>query len=237
MIILIAIAVFVATLLGGLFALRFRDRLHLIVGFSAGAVVGIVFFDLMPEAIDLSRNLDPSTVLAIMATGFAGYLILDRFVILHSHHDDHVHERRGILGAGSLSVHSFLDGLAIGVAFQVSQGVGIVVAIAVLAHDFSDGINTVNLILKNHGNRKLAFRFLLMDALAPVLGIVSTRFMMLSEDVLGIMLAVFSGFFLYIGASDLIPESHHDHPTVATTVMTLLGMAMMFVVVRAAGAS
>src|SRR4051812_18681261 len=130
--IIISIATFVFTFLGGMFALRFKDKLHLILGFSAGAVIAVAFFDLIPEAIDLgSKSYEVSTITAIVALGFIGYMILDRFIVMHghSHEDDHDHHgstRRGILGAGSLSIHSFLDGVAIGLAFQVSAAVGII---------------------------------------------------------------------------------------------------------------
>jgi ZIP family zinc transporter len=149
----------------------------------------------------------------------------------HNDHDD-AHHRRGILGAGSLSIHSFLDGVAIGLAFQVSAAIGAIVAIAVLVHDFSDGINTVNLILKNKGKGAGAFRWLIVDAVAPVVGVISTLFFTLPESALAIILAVFSGFFLYIGASDLIPESHHGHPKFLTTAMTILGAGILYVAIH-----
>ena len=245
MIIIISIATFLSTLAGGLIALRFKDKLHLILGFSAGAVLGVVFFDLMPEAINLgSQFYSVGTITTISAIGFIAYLILDRMVMLHSHseHDENnivytegKNIKRGILGAGSLSVHSFLDGVVVGLAFQVSVAIGAVVAVAVLVHDFSDGINTVSMILKNKGEGKQAFRWLLVDALAPVLGAISTMFFSLPEQGLSIVLALFCGFFLYIGASDLIPESHHSHPKLLTTVMTLLGVGVLFVAIKLAG--
>ncbi len=238
MLIILSIVAFLATFLGGLFALKFKDKLHLILGFSAGAVIGVAFFDLIPEAIELGGSVyDISFITSITALGFIIYMILDRFFMHHSH-DDHEHEvasSRGKLGAGSLSIHSFLDGVAIGLAFQVSAAVGAIVAIAVLVHDFSDGINTVNLILKNNGSKKQAFKWLLVDAIAPVLGIVSTLFFSLSESGLGIILALFAGFFLYIGASDLLPESHHNHPTVWTTVATIVGVAILYGAINLAG--
>lgn len=264
MIILIASATFVSTLCGGLLALRFKDKLHLILGFSAGAVIGVAFFDLLPESISLgSKFYDIATVTSITAAGFLAYLILDRVVFLHAHaHSNHRapdhhapdhhapdrrhdHEaeseiearegaqiRRGILGAGSLSIHSFLDGVAIGLAFQVSAAIGGIVAVAVLVHDFSDGINTVNLILKNRGGGAFAFRWLIVDAAAPVLGAASTLFFSLPENSLSVVLAGFAGFFLYIGASDLIPESHHAHPKFLTTAMTLAGAAVLFIAIH-----
>ena len=172
MLIFISILAFTFTILGGLFALKFKDKLHLILGFSAGAVIGVAFFDLIPEAIELaSAKYEISDITTITALGFIIYMIIDRFILIHSH--DH----RGKLGAISLSLHSFLDGIAIGLAFQVSNAVGIIVTLAVLAHDFSDGINTVNMILKNNGERTQAIKWLFMDAMAPILGIISTIFL------------------------------------------------------------
>ncbi|MFA6050820.1 MAG: ZIP family metal transporter [Candidatus Paceibacterota bacterium] len=237
MMILIVIAAFVSTFLGGLFALRFKDKLHLILGFSAGAVIGVAFFDLIPEALELAGSLDPSTVLTITALGFVAYMLLDRFALLHNHHseDHHGECTRGKFGAASLAIHSFIDGAAIGLAFQVSQSVGLIVATAVLVHDFSDGVNTVNLILKSKGGSKSAMRWLFIDALAPVLGMASTLFFTLPEAALGVVLAGFAGFFLYIGASDLLPESHHGHPTAWTTFATILGMAVLYGAIKIAG--
>lgn len=237
MVILIALATFVATLVGGLVALQLKDKLHLVLGFSAGAVLGVAFFDLLPESLNLAgKFFAPSSVTALVALGFALYLVLDRSIYLHAHSDeDGGHHSRGVLGAGSLSFHSLLDGLAIGLAFQVSAAIGTVVAAAVLVHDFSDGVNTVGLVLKNKGDRASALRWLFVDALAPVVGAIATLFFTLPEQVLGIVLALFTGFFLYIGASDLIPESHHGHPKILTTVMTILGMAVLYGVIHFAG--
>jgi ZIP family zinc transporter len=233
MIFLLGLSAFIFTLLGGLFALKFKDKLHLILGFSAGAVIGVAFFDLIPEALKLgSAYFNISTITSLIAVGFIGYMILDRFIILHSHDDEeHTHHNTSKLGAGSLSVHSFIDGIAIGLAFQVSSSVGLIVAIAVLVHDFSDGINTVNFVLKDKGEGKLAFRWLLIDALAPVLGVCSTFFFTFPQSILAVVLALFAGFFLYIGASDLLPESHHNHPRTLTTCMTILGVVVLYVAI------
>ncbi len=233
MVFLIGIAASFATFLGGLFALHLKDRMHLILGFSAGAVVGVAFFDLIPEAIEIvGATRDSSFAMMLIATGFVTYMLLDRFVVLHRHHEHHAHEhahvRRGAWGAGTLSVHSFLDGLGIGFAFQVSPLVGAVVAAAVLAHDFSDGINTVNMVVKNGGTRTQALRWLLVDASAPFLGVMVASLFGISESGLGIILSLFAGFFLYIGASDLVPESHHTHPVYWTTFATVLGIACMY---------
>ena len=262
-IIFISILTCVFTLLGGLFALKYKDKLHLIIGFSAGAILGVAFFDLIPEAIELAGDsFETKYIVSLTAFGFLLYMLVDRFIISHNHKSgeycecedgediddedceccgDHDHEpkydqkRKGILGATSLSIHSFLDGLSIGVAFQVSQSVGIIVAVAVLIHDFADGLNTVNMILKNNGERKLALKWLAVDAIAPVLGVISTLFFTIPKTALGLILAVFAGFFIYIASSNMIPESHHSHSTRWTTVMTILGAIVLYVAITLAG--
>lgn len=237
---LIVTIAFAATMLGGVFALRFRDRLHLILGFSAGAVVAVALFDLLPEALSSGASYGPATISLFLAGGFLAYLILDRLILIHPHDhgDGHSHgdvSARGIAGALTLSTHSVFDGIAIGIGFQASPGVGIVIAAAVIAHDFSDGINTVSFIVRGGGTWQRALPWLLADAIAPVLGALSTLLFRIPPTEIGPVLAVFAGSFLYLGASDLIPESHHQHPRAATTFMTLLGAAVIFLAVRASG--
>ena len=220
MAIALSAATFLMTLLGGLLALYLKDRLHLILGFSAGAVIGVAFFDLIPEASELlEKSGSTGTALAMVAIGFVAYMILDRTVAPHGHKGERTERlwQRGALGAASLSVHSFLDGFAIGLAFQVSAAVGIVVAAAVLAHDFSDGINTVGIVLGRTGRAgsRAAFGWLVdrcrwrrWSARPPTLAAGFPR-----GGARPMLLALFAGFFVYISASDLLPESYHDHPT------------------------
>jgi len=227
----IALLAFVSTLAGGLLALGLRDKLHLILGFSAGAVIGVAFFDLLPEAVNLGVGFHPpSAILSWTALGFLAYLVLDRILLFHGESAP-----RASVGAGVLCCHSLLDGVSIGLAFQVSRAVGIVVAIAVLTHDFSDGVNTMNVVLKNGGDRSLALRWLLLDAAAPVVGVAATRLGALPSEGVGLVLALLAGFFVYIGASDLIPESYHAHPKFLTTATTLAGAATLYVVIALVG--
>jgi ZIP family zinc transporter len=233
-ILFVTLATIAATTLGGLFAVRCKDQLHLILGFSAGAVLGVALFDLLPEALELTMNTYSVRILTtLIAIGFAFYMILDRFFSLHLHPKEGCENpgHGGNLGAAALTFHSFLDGLGIGLAFKLSTSVGWIVAAAVMSHDFSDGINTVNMVLKNQGERKSALKWLIADALAPAVGVASTYFITVTSASLGLILSVFTGLFLYISAADLIPESHHKHPTMYTTFMTIIGMAVIFIAV------
>ncbi len=242
--ILISLLASIAAFIGGMVALRFRDKLHLILGLSAGAVIGAALFDLIPEAIELGTSTySVSTITSLTAVGFLLYLILDRVFSFHIHnghdhdaddHSDQSNTSRGSLGAASFCLHSLIDGVAIGLAFQVSSVIGFVVAIAVVAHRFSDGINTVGVILKHRGESRHAMKWLIAVALAPLVGTGLTFFISVADSTLAIILAVFAGFFLYIGASDLIPEGHHSHSKILTTSMTLIGALILYVIVNLA---
>ncbi len=230
---LIGLAAGVSTFIGGALALRFKERINLILGFSAGAVIGVALFDLLTEALVLGQQYYAlSTITLITAIGFLVYMFLDRLMLLGSRHEG---GHSGHMGAGSLTVHSFLDGLGIGFAFQVSAALGGIVAVAVLVHDFSDGINTVNLSLAGDGKAKVARLWLIADALAPILGIIATFFFRLPEHILVVILALFAGFFLYIGASELLPDSHHRYPRLWTSFMTILGAALIWAAIHFAG--
>jgi ZIP family zinc transporter len=238
----IAAATCVATMLGGWVGISLRDRLHLVLAFSAGAVIGVAFFDLLPEAVELGAStglhplLAPRAVLALTGLGFLLYLLLDRSLPGHgSDARGRPNPQRAWAAATSFALHSFLDGFAIGVGFQASRAVGIAVAVAVLAHDFSDGLNTVSVVLRNGGDRRGAFKWLVVDALAPVAGALTSMALTIPTQGLALVLALFSGFFLYVGGSDLLPESHHAHPRLLTTFATVLGAACLYVVAQVAG--
>ncbi len=232
---LIGIATGISTFVGGMLALRFKDHIHLILGFSAGAVIGVALFDLLPEALDLGQPFHSlHTLTAVVAVGFLAYMVLDRSILLLTSHN-HEGGHSGHVGAGSLTIHSFLDGLGIGLAFQVSPMLGAVVAIAVLVHDFSDGINTVNMSLVGTGKPRVAQLWLLADAIAPLVGIGAAFIFHVPEQSLSLILALFTGFFLYIGASELLPDSHHRHPRLLTTLTTILGALVIYAAIHFAG--
>lgn len=237
---LVAGLTFFSTSLGGLAAIRFRDRMHILLGFSSGAVLGVVFFDVFPELIKQihQRSLSVSGVMVVVVTGFMAFFVLERLTRLHAgrEHEHHVHAKHpqelGVVGAAGLSFHSFLDGVAIGVAFKTSSAIGIVVAIAVLAHDFSDGLNTVTVVLAHNNPVQRARRWLLVDATTPLLGAATVLIAHIPASVTPWMLAFFIGFFLYISSSDLLPEAReHDSPWVA--VAAFIGLAALFAVTQA----
>ena len=217
---LVAVIAFVSTLLGGALILAFRSKLPYFFAFAAGSIIAVAFLDLLPETLEIAEGAGVS-VRAVMITivlAFFGYALLERFFAthdLHDHagHESHAHDHdghghiMGPIGAGSLVLHSFFDGVAIGSAFLVSESLGIIVALAVIFHDFTDGINTVTVMLRNKQPLSRTIGFLVAGALAPVLGVALTTSIGLPPVALAYLLAVFIGEFLYIGAATLIPET------------------------------
>jgi ZIP family zinc transporter len=238
---LLAAAAFLSTLLGGLTGLKNQDRLHRFLGYTAGVLLGVVAFDLLPEIFtQLTAHHDsPTGAMIALVCGFLLFHIIEKSILIHhaSEHDYGVHNHShhpsvGVASALALSGHSFLDGVGIGLGFQASTAVGIAVAIAVVAHDFTDGLNTVNLMLLNDNKSRRAFAFLILDAVAPVLGVLATLLFTISGAGLVIYLGFFAGFLLYIGASEILPEAHSEHSSYQTIGLTLTGVIFIFLVTR-----
>lgn len=240
-VILFSVASFASTFLGGLIGLRYKDKQHLILGFTAGVLLGIVSFDIFPEIIDQvnSQKIDPILPMIALVIGFLLFHVVEKLLLIHSldneHYKEHKHPRVGIVSALALSGHSFIDGIGIGLGFQVSPAVGLFVAIAVIGHDFSDGLNTVSLMLAHKNTSKRSLQLLFLDAIAPVLGAISTFLFVIPESFLVYYLGAFAGFLLYIGASDVLPEAHATHRSNFTIVLTIVGVIFTYIIVKIAG--
>lgn len=226
--------IFVSIFLGGLIGLRFKDKLHLILGFTAGVLLSVVAFNIFPEIVELVEKTGVSSriPMAALVAGFLVFHIMEKLLLIHHSHEEdyseHKHPAVGVLSALALSGHSFLDGVGVGLGFQISLQAGIFVALAVIAHAFSDGLNTVSLLLTHGNSRKKALTLLFVASLAPVLGGLSTLLFTLPQDLLVIYLGFFAGFLLYIGASDILPEAHSKNSSIYTILMTIFGAVFIF---------
>src|ERR1700730_5796320 len=184
--IILASATLVSTGLVAMAPFRFRDRLHLFLGFSSGAVIAVALFDILPEVFALHAG---SSYMPVVAVGFLTFFGLERYTAMHRVRE-HVHmiatheQELGALSAGGLALHSFLDGVAIGVGFQISAQIGLLIALGIIAHDLSDGLNTVTVVLAHGNPLKHAVRWLIVDMMAPVLGASLTVFFHLDVAVL-----------------------------------------------------
>jgi zinc transporter ZupT len=262
--IVVASGAFLMTLVGGLVAGRVGDKRHLVLGLAAGLMLGVVGFDLLPEALDSAggKLFGVDQGLLMFVLGFLVLHIVERSVAIHraheseyaEHHHGHQHgdadlsgtagawdaggshvhgrsENLGLAAASALCLHSVMDGFAIGAAFQVGDGFGAVVAIAVIAHDFADGFNTYTITRLYGNDRRRAITLLLCDAVAPVLGAGITQLFTIPEHVVGLYLGFFAGFLMYLATSDILPEAHSPHPSRSTLLCTVLGTGFMWLVI------
>ncbi len=128
-----------------------------------------------------------------------------------------------------------MDGMAIGIGFQSDFHVGIIVAFAVMVHDFSDGLNTVTVMLNSGNSMKSSMKVLVLDAAAPMLGVLSTLAITIPENYLILFLPFFAGGFLHLGSSDLLPQAHEKNDPLVSIAFTLLGFLLIFVITRLLG--
>ena len=229
-----------STFAGGALALKAKDRLHLVLGLSAGLLLGLVAFDLLPEVFELSTQefLHAPTVSIALIGGF---LLLHFYERIFGSHEpaesdyghDHKHSLNltGVFGAVAMGGHVFLDGLALGVAFRVSTELGIAVFIALLVHAFSDGLNTVSFLIKSGLWGKRSINLLGIDALARVGGAALGSTLVLSNNLIALYLAAFSGVVIYLATSHILPEAHSRHSSRWTMVATISGVLIMWAVV------
>ena len=229
-----------ATFLGGLLALRAKDRFHLVLGLSAGLLLGLVGFDLLPEVFEMGSGElgGVKTVSIALIAGFLSLHFIEQFAGSHEpaeseYHHDHTHafEIAGTVGAFAMAGHISLDGVALALAFKVSNALGVAVFIAMIVHAFSDGLNTVSLLVKL-GQWTERGKFLLgIDAIARISGAILGTTLVISDSAIAIYLAAFSGIVIYLATSHILPEAHANHPTRATMLATLAGVLIMWGVV------
>ncbi len=240
---LFSFASFFSTTFGGLLALRLRDKLRYVMGFTAGVLIALVAFDLLPEIFHQSQlhNLDPVIPMIALLAGYLGFYTVEKLSLIHQGAQEGegkdaatAHPTVGVLSALALTGHSFLDGVGIGLGFKVSAAAGLAVAIAVIGHDMSDGLNTVTLMLVNRNTSRRALLLLLMDAIAPVLGTLSTFLFSIQGIALPLYLGFFAGFLLYIGASDILPAAHGKQSSAGTVALTAVGAVFAFLITRLA---
>ena len=230
-----------ATTIGGLVALKSKDRFHLILGLSAGLLLGLVAFDLLPAVFAESKLMVNGKIAGVSIAFLVGFLALHFIEESFGGHEpansdyEHDHSHYGNIAGGfgalAMAIHVFLDGGALGVAFHVSKKLGLAIFFALLVHAFSDGLNTVAMLKKSGHWTKAAIYLLFVDALARIGGAALGTSLHPSPAWLAIYLALFSGIIIYIATSHILPEAHSAHPSRVTMLTTLSGVAIMFGVV------
>lgn len=232
--VLISILLVAASLIGGAVAHKLQNKLNYLLGFVAGLMLGVVVFDLLPEIFELAQEgVNIIYPMIGLALGFIGFHFAEQMTVVHTSHEEgyksHAHSHVGKLSIYALILHRLLDGLSIGVAFQINAVLGIAVAIAVIAHSFADGLNVISLGKLYKQDKHLGI-LLAVSSVVPVLGILLASFITLPVAVLAVYLAVFAGFLMYLAAADILPEAHREKPKWSIMALTLLGLGSMLLI-------
>lgn len=240
----------VFSLIGGVFLLLKEKKVlkysHFLAAFAAGTLLGTVFFDLLPEAIEEGKHVVEKglsgeiNIFFWVLFGILGFFLLERFVHWFHHHqhaydDEFVKPTVPLIVLGD-SVHNFIDGIAIGATFLVSIPLGIITSLAVAAHEIPQEIGDFGILLHKGMKRKKVLLVNFFSALTAVIGaLISFWLGERIEASLPILLAITAGFFIYIAASDLIPEIHHENRkgfAVIETTLMFLGVATIWVFIN-----
>ena len=238
----VAFGAFGSALAGGWLALRAVRYVGVIIAVGAGIRIGAAFIDLIPESITHLGSIDQAMVVTLV--GFLAFYALDKFTALHVGHEtaselDHEaesHQHIGILGASGMGIHSFLDGVVLAAALAVGGPLGVIIAVVVIVHRFSDGIGVVSFLLASRMPSNAAYRWVLLVAAAPVAGVLIGSVLTIPDEALGVILGFFAGFFLYVGAAELLPEAHRRDSSRVVVAATLGGALAIYVFSVAVGA-
>jgi len=207
-----------AATLAGIFMVMRRAELaqrysHYVNSFAAGIILAIAFFHLLPEAMALNRH---TFLFALI--GFMVFYVLESFLVIHSgaeiHYEQghlHLERSKGVTLFLGLFLHSLIDGIIIGIGFEADYRIGLITSAAVILHELPEGVTSFSMLM-NRLSRRAAYYLSVAVALAtPVGAVISILFFRdMPESAVGMLLALAGGSFLYITASDLIPETHEQ---------------------------
>ena len=227
----------VASLIGGVFLLFNRNLVgkisHLLMSYAAGTLLGTAFFDLIPEALGDAK---PLIVMFFTLIGFLSFFILARFIHWIHHHPHEPNEKPTVaLITFGDSVHNLIDGVAIAASFLVSIPLGIITSFAVAAHEIPQEIGDFAVMLKRGLSPKRVLAFNFFSALTALVGaLMAFYFANTAKVLLPVFISITAGFFLYISASDLIPEIHENNKrgfALLETIMIILGVVSIYILI------
>lgn len=225
----------IATLLG-IYLMRKKQewaikRSHYVNSFAAGLILAIAFFHLIPEAVELSEIAAP-----VIFLGFFLFYMMENFLVIHSGSEVHYHPSdpclshtssvTGVMAFSGLVLHSLIDGIIIGVGFELSTELGLLAAFAVISHEVPEGITSFALI-----NETMPEKASLLSAIVAIATPIGALFSLLfiqnlSDDIIGILLGLAAGTFIYVAASDLIPHTHGNQ-NFRTLISFLVGAILI----------
>lgn len=229
----------IASLIGGSILLhreKFAIKIaHFLTSFAAGVLLGTAFFDLLPEAAHEAEKYGGDIFLWALV-GFSVLFLIERFIHwFHHHASEHINpdEGKSVIPLLIISdtTHNFIDGIIIAFTFMVSVPLGIVTSLAIVAHEIPQEIGDFAIMLHRGLKKRIVLTVNVLSAFAAMAGAIIT--FVIGENIgsfLPIFLSIAAGFFIYIAASDLIPEIHHEDKRKVALMQTLLLFLGIFVI-------
>lgn len=183
-----------------------------LIAFGAGAFMGVSFLDILPEAVESVEEPHPVFIAAL--AGFFSFFLIERLFMRYAHrhgegavqHSEHATSLPYLVVLGD-SLHNFLDGIAIAISYVANPALGLTTTLAIAAHEVPQEIADFSILLDSGWSKKRVAIVNVLSALLAVAGAVIGFYAAgFFETKLPYLLAVTAGIFIYLGASDLIPE-------------------------------
>ncbi len=210
---------------------RRQQAILLAMPFGAGALLAAAFFDLLPEAFEIGKAQE---LLLWVLAGFLFFFVLERSASWFHHHHEHDREgknaqQRRLIVIGDL-LHNAIDGIAIGAAFLVSPATGFITTLAVSAHEIPKELGTFALLLSRGWKDKMVILANIATAVATLVTAIAVYLLGSGEQLpVAPLLAVTAGFFIYIAASDIIPDIHEQPHRQGTIQAAMLIVGIILV--------
>ncbi len=229
---LITLCVWVAILIMFFKKEFLKEIIKFLVALSAGTLMGGAFLHLMPEA---AEKINTNVLFGIFIISFAGFFLIEKLLFWrHCHKEDCPIHSFGYMNLVGDGIHNFIDGLAIAGAFMVNTHLGLATTVAIAAHEIPQEIGDFGVLIHANFKYKSALIANYLVALAVVLGgIAGYLFFSFSSNILPYILPIAAGGFVYIAASDLIPEIRGEKDvkkSAVTYFVFILGIFFMFVI-------
>ena len=189
-----------------------EQKLHWGLGFSAGLLLAISLLEIIPTAIEMSDSHD---IMIYTLIGFLAFFILEQFILIHhfDRHSDHGTQMYAISLSTliALCIHAFLDGVVIGLGFEFNNEFGLIIFIGIIFHRLPLAVSLANLFINQENRNNALLKMTFFSIMAPT-GLLISYFGLsgLSTEFFATMIAISAGMFIYIGATDMIPELSHS---------------------------
>lgn len=207
------------------------QRINVLISYAIGALLGAAFLEILPHALEHG---DPHRMAATVLFGIMFFFVLEKLVLWrHCHHDHceaheaqaptHDHGRSGLLILVGDTFHNFVDGVLIAAAFLESTELGIVTALAIIAHEIPQEVGDYMILLHSGYSRAKALAFNLLSSLATLVGAMLAYFALSDmQEMIPTLLGLAAASMIYVAVADLIPGLHKRTELKATIQQVLL---------------